>query len=117
MTRGLAEITRLGVALGAKTETFFGLSGVGDLIVTCTSRHSRNHGVGERLGRGEKIGQILAGMKMVAEGVWNSRVVRDLARERNIEMPITAQVYGFCYENLDPQQALLALMTRDAKPE
>ena len=117
ITRGLAEMTRLATALGAQPETLAGLSGVGDLIVTCTSRHSRNRGVGERLGRGEKIEPILASMKMVAEGVWNSRIVRGLARERGIDMPITEQVYGFCYENLDPQQALVALMNRDSKPE
>ncbi len=117
ITRGLAEMTRMACALGAQPETLAGLSGVGDLIVTCTSRHSRNRGVGERLGRGEKIESIQASMKMVAEGVWNSRIVRGLARERHIEMPITEQVYGLCYENLDPQQALVALMTRDSKPE
>jgi len=117
MTRGLAEMTRLASSMGAQPETLAGLSGVGDLIVTCTSRHSRNRGVGERLGRGEKIDRILAGMQMVAEGVWNSRIIRSLARERGVEMPITEQVYGFCYDQLDPQQALEALMNRDNKPE
>ena len=117
ITRGLAEMTRLACALGAQPETLAGLSGVGDLIVTCTSRHSRNRGVGERLGRGEKMDQILGSMKMVAEGVWNSRIVRQLAHERGVAMPITEQVYGFCYESLDPQQALVALMNRDSKPE
>jgi len=117
ITRGLAEMTRLACAMGAQPETLAGLSGVGDLIVTCTSRHSRNRGVGERLGRGEKMNQILGSMKMVAEGVWNSQIVRGLAHERHIEMPITEQVFGFCYENLDPQQALVALMNRDSKAE
>ena len=117
ITRGLAEMTRLACALGAQPETLAGLSGVGDLIVTCTSRHSRNRGVGERLGRGEKMDQILTSMQMVAEGVWNSRIVRGLAHARGVEMPITEQVYGFCYEQLDPQQALVALMNRDSKPE
>jgi len=117
ITRGLAEMTRLACALGAQPETLAGLSGVGDLIVTCTSRHSRNRGVGERLGRGETIDQIMAGMQMVAEGVWNSRLVRSLAHDCGIEMPITEQVYGFCYEKLNPQQALIKLMTRDSKPE
>ena len=117
ITRGLAEMTRLACALGAQPETLAGLSGVGDLIVTCTSRHSRNRGVGERLGRGETMEQILASMKMVAEGVWNSRLVRDLARKHNVEMPISGQVYSLCYESLDPQQALIALMNRDSKPE
>jgi len=117
ITRGLSEMTRLACALGAQPETLAGLSGMGDLIVTCTSRHSRNRGVGERLGRGEKMDRILAGMKMVAEGVWNSRIVRGLANERGISMPITEQVYGLCYANLEPQQALVALMNRDSKPE
>ncbi|MEI6212350.1 MAG: NAD(P)H-dependent glycerol-3-phosphate dehydrogenase [bacterium] len=117
ITRGLAEMTRLAIARGALPETLAGLSGIGDLIVTCTSRHSRNRGVGERLGRGETIDQILSGMQMVAEGVWNSRIVRSLAHECDIEMPITEQVHGFCYEKLDPQQALVTLMTRDSKPE
>ena len=117
ITRGLVEMTRLAVSLGAQPETLAGLSGMGDLIVTCTSRHSRNRGVGERLGRGEKIAGILSGMNMVAEGVWNSRIIRELARERGVEMPISEQVYGFCHENLDPQQALIALMTRDHKSE
>jgi glycerol-3-phosphate dehydrogenase (NAD(P)+) len=117
ITRGLSEMTRFAVALGAQPETLAGLSGVGDLIVTCTSRHSRNHSVGERLGRGEPIARILASMSMVAEGVWNSRIVRDLAQARGVEMPITEQVYGLCRGGLDPQQALAALMMRDAKPE
>jgi glycerol-3-phosphate dehydrogenase (NAD(P)+) len=117
ITRGLAEMTRLACAMGAQPETLAGLSGIGDLIVTCTSRHSRNRGVGERLGRGETIEQILGSMQMVAEGVWNSRIVRQLAHERKVEMPITEQVYGFCYEKLDPQRALVALMNRDSKPE
>ena len=117
ITRGLAEMTRLACALGAQPETLAGLSGIGDLIVTCTSRHSRNRGVGERLGRGEKMEQILASMTMVAEGVWNSRIVHGLAQTNKIEMPITEQVFGLCYENLNPQQALGALMNRDSKAE
>lgn len=117
ITRGLAEMTRLACALGARPETLSGLSGVGDLIVTCTSRHSRNRGVGERLGRGEKIEAILSGMQMVAEGVWNCRIVRELAHAHQVEVPITEQVYGLCYEGRDPQQALVALMARDSKPE
>jgi glycerol-3-phosphate dehydrogenase (NAD(P)+) len=117
ITRGLAEMTRLATALGAQPETLAGLSGVGDLIVTCTSRHSRNRGVGERLGRGETIRQILDSMNMVAEGVWNSQVVRCIAEEHHVEMPITEQVYGLCLGQVDPQQALIALMNRDSKAE
>jgi glycerol-3-phosphate dehydrogenase (NAD(P)+) len=117
ITRGLAEITRFGVALGARAETFSGLSGVGDLIVTCTSRHSRNHAVGERLGRGESIDQILGSMKMVAEGVWNSKVIRSMGVQHNVEMPITDLVYQLCYENFSPVEAVTLLMSREMKAE
>jgi len=117
ITRGLAEVTRFGMVLGARPETLAGLSGVGDLIVTCTSAHSRNHSVGARLGRGEAIGDILASMKMVAEGVWNAKVIHTLARQQGISMPITETVYGLCYENLSAADAVEHLMLRDAKPE
>ena len=117
ITRGLAEITRFGIALGACPGTFAGLSGVGDLIVTCTSRHSRNHSVGERLGRGEPIDAIVGGMKMVAEGVWNAKVIHTLARTYGVSMPITDTVYGLCYEKLAAATAVGALMCRDMKAE
>lgn len=117
MTRGLAEITRLGTALGAKPETFSGLSGIGDLIVTCASRHSRNRAVGERLGKGENIKDIMGGMKQVAEGVWNAKAARDLARELSIEMPITEEVCAIVEDGKDPRQALKDLMSRDPKAE
>jgi glycerol-3-phosphate dehydrogenase (NAD(P)+) len=117
ITRGLAEVTRFGVALGARPETFSGLSGIGDLIVTCTSRHSRNHSVGERLGRGEGIDAILGGMKMVAEGVWNAKVIHTLGRTHGVEMPITDLVYALCYEGFSARTAVETLMTRDVKPE
>ncbi|MDR2849019.1 MAG: NAD(P)-dependent glycerol-3-phosphate dehydrogenase [Verrucomicrobiota bacterium] len=117
ITRGLAEVTRFGVALGAKPETFAGLSGAGDLIVTCTSRHSRNHTVGERLGRGEGIDAILGGMKMVAEGVWNAKVIHALGQARGVQMPITDIVYALCYEGFSARTAVETLMTRDMKPE
>lgn len=117
MTRGLAEITRLGVALGARPETFSGLSGVGDLIVTCGSRHSRNRSVGERLGKGESLKEIMGGMKQVAEGIWNAKAARDLARERGIEMPISEEVCRIVEEGKDPRQALKDLMSRDPKAE
>ncbi len=117
ITRGLSEITRFGIALGANPETFAGLSGVGDLIVTCTSRHSRNHSVGERLGRGEGIDAILGGMKMVAEGVWNAKVIHTLGRTHAVSMPITDVVYGLCYEGLAAADAVANLMTRDMKAE
>lgn len=112
ITRGLAEITRLGVCLGAQPETFSGLSGIGDLIVTCGSRHSRNRSVGERLGKGESLDQIMGGMKQVAEGVWNAKAARDLAAEHNIEMPITEEVCKIVEEGKDPRLALKDLMSR-----
>ena len=117
ITRGLAEITRFGTALGARPETFSGLSGIGDLIVTCTSRHSRNHSVGERLGCGESIDTILGSMKMVAEGVWNAKVIHLLGRTRSVEMPITDIVYALCYEGFSARTAVETLMLRDMKSE
>lgn len=117
MTRGLAEISRLGCALGAHPATFAGLSGMGDLVVTCTSRHSRNRGVGERLGRGETWEQIQRGMVQVAEGVWTSGTARMLARERKVDVPITEAVYAVIYEGKSPHKAVEELLTREAKPE
>ncbi len=117
MTRGLTEISRLGGALGAKPETFSGLSGVGDLIVTCASRHSRNRAVGERLGKGESLAEIMDGMKQVAEGVWNAKAARDLAAEYGIDMPITEEVCQIVENGKDPRQALQDLMSRDPKAE
>jgi len=117
ITRGLTEMTRLGLAMGARAETFSGLSGIGDLIVTCTSRHSRNHHVGECLGKGESIDSILGGMKMVAEGVWNARIVRTLAVEHAVEMPITETVYRLCYEQARAAEEVASLMGRETKPE
>jgi glycerol-3-phosphate dehydrogenase (NAD(P)+) len=116
-TRGLAEMTRLGVALGARRETFFGLSGVGDLIVTAFSRHSRNRGFGERLGKGETPGQIAASTQMVAEGVKTAKSAWQLARRHGVDVPITRQVHAIIYEGQAPKQAVRDLMTREAKPE
>lgn len=117
ITRGLAEMTRLGVARGAHPETFSGLSGIGDLIVTCASRLSRNRGVGERLGRGEKLDAILGGMAQVAEGVWTCRAALDLANELGVEVPITEQVVAVVHDGKDPRAAVQALMSRDPKRE
>lgn len=117
MTRGLAEITRLGVCLGAKPETFSGLSGIGDLIVTCASRHSRNRSVGERLGKGESLEDIMGSMKQVAEGIWNAKAARDLAVEHGIEMPITEEVCKIVEDGKDPRKALHDLMARDPRSE
>ena len=117
LTRGLAEIARLGVALGGRRETFFGLTGMGDLIATAMSRHSRNRFVGERLGRGEKLEQILGGMVMVAEGVNTARAARDLGAKHGVELPLTEQMCAILLEGRDPRQAMQALMTRDLKSE
>ena len=116
LTRGLAEMARLGEHMGAKRETFSGLTGMGDLIATAMSRHSRNRHVGERLGRGESLEQILGAMVMVAEGVHTARAARDLGRQRGVVLPITEQVCAL-FEGRDPQTALMALMTRDLKRE
>ena len=117
ITRGLAEITRLGCALGANPATFAGLSGLGDLIVTCTSRHSRNRAVGERLGRGESIDQILQSMEQVAEGVWTCATARELAKAHQIPVPITDEVFAVIHEGKNPRSAVQSLISRDARPE
>jgi len=117
MTRGIAEITRLGTALGAKPETFMGLSGIGDLMVTCMSRHSRNRGVGERLGKGESLEEIMGSMKMVAEGIWNCQAAKELADELGVSVPITEQVNAVVHYGKDPRQAMIDLMSRAPKPE
>lgn len=117
ITRGLAEMTRLGLALGARAETFSGLSGLGDLVVTCTSQHSRNRGVGERLGHGETIEEITDGMKQVAEGVENCDIALQLARDKNVDVPITHAVHAVIHKECSPQDAVRGLMLRDAKPE
>lgn len=117
ITRGLAEITRLGTALGANPLTFGGLSGVGDLVTTCVSRHSRNRYVGERIGRGERLSDVLAGMAMVAEGVQTTRSGYELSRLHNIEVPITEQVYRVLFEDKSPVEAVADLMGRELKPE
>jgi glycerol-3-phosphate dehydrogenase (NAD(P)+) len=117
MTRGLVEIARFGVALGAEHQTFFGLAGLGDLITTCVSRHGRNRHVGERLAHGEKLPEILATMSMVAEGVYTTGSVHDEAGKMGIEMPITAEVYRVLYENKDPRAAVSDLMMREPTTE
>jgi glycerol-3-phosphate dehydrogenase (NAD(P)+) len=117
MTRGVAEISRLGIAMGAKPSTFSGLSGMGDLIVTCMSRHSRNRFVGEKIGEGKKLKDILSGMSAVAEGVETSRSASQLARKYDIETPITSEVYKMLFEGKDPVKSTNDLMTRDMKDE
>ena len=118
MTRAVTEMSRLGSALGGKAETFAGLSGLGDLIVTCTSGHSRNRHVGEALGRGEKLPDILKDMGMiVAEGVDTTRGVCALAHRVGVEVPIAEQIFAILYEGLEPKYAIRNLMTRSAKSE
>jgi glycerol-3-phosphate dehydrogenase (NAD(P)+) len=117
VTRGLVEISRLGAAMGAKPETFAGLAGLGDLITTCVSPEGRNRSVGERIGRGQKLAEILAKMDSVAEGVPTTQSVMELARRYDVEMPITEAVYAVLFEDLDVRQAIVRLMARDPKPE
>ena len=117
MTRGLVEMNRMGAAMGARPNTFAGLSGMGDLIVTCMSRHSRNRHVGEEIGKGRKLQEVLDEMVMVAEGVKTTLSAYELAKIKNVEMPITEQIYLTLFENKSPHQAMLDLMTRESKIE
>ena len=117
ITRGLHEIKRLGMQLGASQDTFSGLAGVGDLIVTCTSEHSRNRYVGYHIGEGRGLDEIVSGMKMIAEGVKTTRSVYEWSNKLNIEMPITAAVYNVLFEGEDPKDMLYELMTRNPKEE
>jgi glycerol-3-phosphate dehydrogenase (NAD(P)+) len=117
ITRGLAEMTRLGLALGGNANTFAGLAGIGDLIATCSSKQSRNNTVGLQLGEGLKIKDILASMNMVAEGVKSSPPVLELARRYGVEMPITEQVVAVCHKGRAAREALGSLMQRSTKSE
>ncbi len=117
MTRGLVEMTRFGTSLGAEPQTFAGLAGMGDLITTCASPYSRNRKVGERLGAGETLEQILESMDAVAEGVWTTRSVHELAEQQGIEMPITAEVFRVLFEGKHPVEATDSLMMRPPRDE
>jgi glycerol-3-phosphate dehydrogenase (NAD(P)+) len=117
ITRGLKEISRLGVHMGAKTETFYGLSGVGDLVLTCTGALSRNRSVGERIGKGEKLADIIESMKMVAEGVKTSRATLKVAKDAKVSMPITEEINKVLYDDKPPRSAVMDLMTRGLKEE
>jgi len=117
ITRGLVEMTRLGTHLGARKETFSGLAGMGDLILTCTGELSRNHFVGYELGKGRSLKAILGRMKMVAEGVRTTLSVHELARRESMEMPISEQVYQVLYKNKSPKKAIDDLMSRALKSE
>ncbi len=117
MTRGLVEITRLGTAMGAEPLTFAGLSGMGDLMVTCMSRHSRNRHVGEEIGKGKTLQQVLSEMVMVAEGVETTKAAHQLRNIHNVEMPITEEVHKVLFEDKPAKEAVYDLMTRGAKQE
>ena len=117
ITRGLFEMTRLGARIGASRETFSGLAGIGDLIVTCTSQHSRNRFVGYHIGLGEKLEDIISKMDMIAEGVKSTQSVYGWSKKLGIEMPITDIVYRVLFEGMNPQDAMFELMTREAKDE
>ncbi|QTA82805.1 Glycerol-3-phosphate dehydrogenase [Desulfonema limicola] len=117
ITRGLAEIRRLGLALGANPRTFTGSAGIGDLVLTCTGDLSRNHTVGKQIGQGKTLKDILAEMHMVAEGVKTAKSVYNLSKKLGVEMPISHEIYHILYEDMSPKQALQRLMTRNLKQE
>ena len=117
VTRALAEMIRLGISLGGRRETFQGLSGIGDLMVTCFSRHSRNRGLGERIARGETVASFSRSTKMIAEGVPTTRSARQCALHANIETPIVSEIYSILYENTQPAEAMRRLLARDPRPE
>jgi len=117
VTRGLAEIKRLGIKMGANENTFSGLSGLGDLVVTCSSRYSRNRMVGEELGKGKKIKDILKNMEMVAEGVKTTLSAYKLSKKYKVEMPITTEIYNVLYKNKSIYQSIVDLMSRSPKSE
>jgi glycerol-3-phosphate dehydrogenase (NAD(P)+) len=117
LTRGLAEMIRLGTAMGGNARTFYGLSGVGDLIATCYSSHSRNRRVGEQLGRGQSLQQVTSSMQMVAEGIPTTKSAYECARKLKIETPIIDQIYAMLYEGKPLAQAMEELLGREQKPE
>jgi glycerol-3-phosphate dehydrogenase (NAD(P)+) len=117
ITRGLAEMTRLGVSMGAQRQTFFGLAGLGDLVLTCTGDLSRNRQVGLELGRGKGVKEILGGMRMVAEGVRTAKALWELARIQKVEMPICEKVYEILYQKKNPREAVQELMSRLPRSE
>ena len=117
VTRCLAELLRLGTAMGGNARTFYGLSGVGDLIATCFSQHSRNRKVGERIGRGESLGEITSGMQMVAEGIPTTKSAFECGRRFEVDTPIIDQVHAMLYEDKPPAKALTDLLHREQKPE
>ncbi len=117
LIRGIAEISRLGIAIGAKPQTFTGLSGMGDLITTCASNLSRNHWVGAQIAQGKKLPDILKNMKNIAEGVFTCKAALDLAKKHKVELPVTKEVYAVLYKDKNPLQSINDLMTRSATSE
>lgn len=117
VTRGISEIKRLGIKLGARMETFSGLAGIGDLVLTCTGKLSRNRYVGCQLGKGKTLAEIVSSMKMVAEGISTTLSARQLAKREEVEMPISEQIYQVLYKNKNPKRALQDLMSRKLKEE
>jgi glycerol-3-phosphate dehydrogenase (NAD(P)+) len=117
LTRGLFEISRLGVAMGAKRETFSGVSGLGDLVTTCISQFSRNRFVGEEIAKGENLAMVVKKMQMVAEGISTAGAAYELAKKYNVEMPITREIYCVLYKNKSPKKVVSDLMLREKKPE
>ena len=117
MTRGITEISRLGIAMGAKAITFTGLSGIGDLIVTCTSMHSRNRRAGILIGEGYSVEETLEKVKMVVEGITATEVAHDVAQKLGIDMPITNAIYAVVHDGLEPYEGIKRLMTRNKKNE
>jgi glycerol-3-phosphate dehydrogenase (NAD(P)+) len=117
ITRGLSEMTKLGLSMGAQARTFAGLAGMGDLVLTCTGDLSRNRSVGLKIGQGMTLQEITAGMKMVAEGVKTAQSAYELSRQTQVEMPIVDQVYEILYHGKDPREAVRDLMTRELKRE
>jgi len=113
LTRGMVEMARFGGSRGAQASTFFGLAGIGDLVTTCCSRYSRNRAVGEAIGRGQTLEEVLAGMKMVAEGVWTTKALFGPEAELSVPMPIAEQVHAVLFEGKDPREAVLDLMCRE----
>lgn len=117
VTRALAEMVRLGTACGGRTETFYGLSGVGDLVATCYSEHSRNHRVGLMLGQGKTLEEVVSSTRMIAEGVPNTESLWHEARLRGVRTPLLDEIYAILYQNKEPQMALRELLSRDLRPE
>jgi len=117
MTRGIKEISRLGVKMGAKESTFYGLTGIGDLIVTCTSMHSRNRRAGILIGQGNTLNEALEKVHMVVEGVYSAGAAYELSKKYEVEMPIVEKAYDVLFNNLSPKEAVLSLMKRNKKDE